>query len=96
MGAATLTPSNALLLGVIGMKVTLLLLAGALSVLLTAGDALGMAWGDSRHRRGNGPNGWSESSGSANTASVPEPSSLYAIGSALALLGGAGWILRRK
>jgi hypothetical protein len=52
-----------------------------------------MAWGDSRHRRGNGPN-WT--SGSGYTGSVPEPSSLYAIGSALALLGGAGWLLRRK
>jgi hypothetical protein len=81
------------------MRVTLVFLAGALCVLLTAGDALGMAWGDSRHRRGNGSNGSSgsfESSGSGYTASVPEPSSLYAIGSALALLGGAGWILRRK
>jgi LPXTG-motif cell wall-anchored protein len=65
-------------------------------VLLTAGDALGMAWGDSRHRRGNV---WSESSGSSGTgynAGLPEPSSLYAIGSALALLGGASWILRRR
>jgi len=78
------------------MRVTLVFLAGALCVLLTAGDALGMAWGESRHRRGNGSNGSFESSGSGYTASVPEPSSLYAIGSALALLGGAGWILRRK
>ncbi|MGH7313903.1 MAG: PEP-CTERM sorting domain-containing protein [Candidatus Rokuibacteriota bacterium] len=75
------------------MRVTLVLLAGALCLTLTAGEAFGMAWGESRHRRGNGSTG---SSGSGYTASVPEPSSLYAIGSALALLGGAGWILRRK
>jgi hypothetical protein len=77
-----------------------MILAGALCVLLTTGDALGMAWGDSRHRRGTGTSGWFESSpsGSASppTTSVPEPGTLYAIGSALALLGGAGWILRRK
>ena len=75
------------------MRLTLALLAGALCLTLAAGDAFGMAWGDSRHRRGNGPN-WT--SGSGYTGSVPEPSSLYAIGSALALLGGAGWLLRRK
>jgi hypothetical protein len=74
------------------MKATLALLAGALCLTLVAGDAFGMAWGESRHRRGNG--NWT--SGSEYTGSVPEPSSLYAIGSALALLGGAGWFLRRK
>lgn len=77
------------------MRLTFVFLAGALCVALTAGEALGMAWGDGRHRR-NGSNGSSTSSGSGYTESVPEPSSLYAIGSALALLGGAGWILRRK
>jgi hypothetical protein len=80
------------------MKVKLMLLVGAMCVVLTAGDVYGMAWGDSRHRRGNGNgngNGSSSSSGSSHH-SVPEPSSLYALGSALALLGGAGWILRRK
>jgi hypothetical protein len=31
-----------------------------------------------------------------NTTSVPEPSTLYALGSAVALLGGAGWYIRRR
>jgi len=79
------------------MRVTLVLLAGALCLMLTAGEAFGMAWGESRHRRGNGSNGSSGSSGASGyNAGLPEPSSLYAIGSALALLAGAGWILRRK
>jgi len=74
------------------MRVTLGLLASALCVMLITGEAFGMAWGSSRHGR------YDESSGSGKTTttSVPEPSSLYAIGSALAVLGGAGWFLRRK
>jgi hypothetical protein len=31
-----------------------------------------------------------------NNVSAPEPSSLYAFGTALALLGGAAWFIRRK
>jgi hypothetical protein len=31
-----------------------------------------------------------------NHVSVPEPSSLYAFGTAFALLGGAAWFIRRK
>jgi hypothetical protein len=83
------------------MKVKLMLVVGAMCVVMTAGDVFGMAWGDSRHRRGtvngngNGSSGSSSSSGSSHH-SVPEPSSLYALGSALALLGSAGWVLRRK
>jgi hypothetical protein len=30
------------------------------------------------------------------TTSVPEPSTLYALGSGVALLGGAGWYIRRR
>jgi len=29
-------------------------------------------------------------------SSVPEPSTLYALGSGIALLGGAGWYIRRR
>jgi hypothetical protein len=50
-----------------------MLLVGAMCVVLTAGDVFGMAWGDRRHRRGNG-------SGNGRS-SVPEPSSLCALGS---------------
>jgi hypothetical protein len=78
------------------MKVKLMLLVGAMCVVLTAGDVYGMAWGDSRHRRGTANGNGNGSSSRPSQHSVPEPSSLYALGSALALLGGAGWVLRRK
>jgi len=46
------------------------------------------AWA-SNHGRDNGATG-----GPYN--SVPEPSTLYALGSGIALLGGAGWYIRRR
>jgi hypothetical protein len=69
------------------MRLKLMPLAGALSMVLTAVDMTGMAEAKGRHRHhgGNKPN-----------HSVPEPNALYALGSAVALLGGAGWVLRRK
>jgi hypothetical protein len=77
------------------MRVPLLLVIAALSMALITSEAFGMAWGDSRHRRGTvqieGASG-----GSGYNAGLPEPSSLHAIASGLALLGGAGWLLRRK
>jgi hypothetical protein len=39
---------------------------------------------------GGGPYTWT------NKTSVPEPSSLYALGSGLALVAGASWYLRRR
>lgn len=77
------------------MKIPLLLVTAALSMALITSEAFGMAWGDSRHRRGTVPNGGG-GEGSGYNAGLPEPSSLHAIASGLALLGGAGWLLRRK
>ncbi len=79
------------------MRVPFVLVVAALSLSLITSEAFGMAWGDSRHRRGTVATGSSGGeSGSGYDAGLPEPSSLYAIASALALLGGAGWLLRRK
>jgi LPXTG-motif cell wall-anchored protein len=84
------------------MRVPFVLVAAALSLSLITGEAFGMAWGNSRHRRGSVESGGSSfggsgsGSGSGYNAGLPEPSSVYAIASALALLGGAGWLLRRK
>jgi len=70
------------------MRLKLMVLAGALSLFLTAVDVTGMAEANGRRHHGDRYN--------TPKHSVPEPSTLYAIGSALTLLGGAGWILRRK
>jgi len=83
------------------VRVPFVLVAAALSLSLITGEALAMAWGDSHHRRGGVESGGSSFSGSGGSGSgynagLPEPSSVYAIASALALLGGAGWLLRRK
>ena len=45
---------------------------------------------------GNGYPGGNGSPGGNGTVGAPEPSSLYAVGSAMTLLAAAGWALRRK
>jgi hypothetical protein len=85
------------------MNVKILVVAGLLGAVITTSDAF--AW--SSHRSGGSGGGDTTSSvaafsgggseaGYTGAVSVPEPSSLYAIGSALALIGAAGWTLRRK
>lgn len=71
------------------MNLKLMVLAGALSLALTAMDVSGMAEADGRRHHRDRERG-------TPNHSVPEPSTLYGIGSAVTLLVGAGWILRRK
>lgn len=70
--------------------ITAVIMAGAL--LVTAADVYAMAWGGGRGRGGQSQS----TSGGGSSATVPEPSTLYALSSGLALLGGAGWYLRRR
>jgi LPXTG-motif cell wall-anchored protein len=63
------------------------------ALLVSAAEVYAMAWGGGHGR--NGSSGGS-SSGGQISASVPEPSTLYAAGTALALLAGAGWYIRRR
>jgi hypothetical protein len=62
-------------------------------LMLSAADVFAMAWGGGRGRHGGSSN---ESYSGGTTASVPEPSTLYAVSSGLALLAGAGWYIRRR
>ena len=62
------------------------------AVLCAAADVHAFAWGGGRP--GTGGSGSYDSTKGPN-ASVPEPSTLYAVGAALGLLGGAGWYIRR-
>jgi len=62
-------------------------------LMLSAADVYAMAWGGGRGRH-DGSASASESGG--YSASVPEPSTLYAVSSGLALLAGAGWYIRRR
>jgi hypothetical protein len=61
------------------------------AVLWAAADVNAMA-GSHGKKRGGGE-GFSAGD---YQGSVPEPSALYAIGAGLALLGGAGWYIRRR
>ena len=70
--------------------VVALILAGAFA--LTTTEAF--AWAGNHHQSGGTHHEiWY---GNGPTASVPEPSTVYALTSGLALLGGAGWYLRRR
>lgn len=68
----------------------------ASALLVGAADVQAMNWGGG-HGNGGGDGSTSYVGGGDSTkGSVPEPSTLYAVGSALALLGGAGWYIRRR
>jgi hypothetical protein len=69
--------------------VAALILAGAFA--LTTTEAF--AWAGNHRSGGTHHEVWY---GNGPTASVPEPSTVYALTSGLALLGGAGWYLRRR
>jgi hypothetical protein len=65
------------------------------ALLVGAAEVHAFAWGGGRSGGGSSSSVQSDSTKGPN-ASVPEPSSLYAVGSAIALLGGAGWYIRRR
>jgi hypothetical protein len=75
------------------MKSTFAAVVVAGALLVSAADVYAMAWGGGR---GHGSSDSSASYSGGSTASVPEPSTLYAVGSGLALLAGAGWYIRRR
>ena len=69
--------------------VVALIFAGACA--LTATEAF--AWAGNHQSGGAHHEVWYAN---GPTTSVPEPSTVYALTSGLALLGGAGWYLRRR
>jgi hypothetical protein len=71
---------------------SIVVLFGALTFIAT--DALAMNGHGRRH--GDSSSLSSESYTGGSSASVPEPSLLYAAGSGLAVLAGAGWYIRRR
>ena len=62
------------------------------ALLVSVADVYAMAGGG--HRRGGSST--SSSYWGGDSASVPEPSTIYALSSGLTLLGGAGYYLRRR
>ena len=78
------------------MRSTFTTLAMVGLLMVSAADVYAMAWGGGRGRHDSSNNSSSGSYSGDVTASVPEPSTLYAVGSGLALLAGAGWYIRRR
>jgi hypothetical protein len=80
------------------MKAAVTAVVFATALLICAADVY--AFSSGHHGRAGGGSGsgsgTSYSGDSTTTASVPEPSTLYALGSGLALLAGAGWYIRRR
>ena len=76
------------------MRSTFVALFAATALIVTAVDVYAMSSSSRRH--GGGSNGTTTGGSSSLSASVPEPSALYAVGSGLVLLGGAGWFIRRR
>jgi hypothetical protein len=80
------------------MKATVVVMVGAL--VLCAADVHAMASGG-KHARGGQSHAETAGGGgnghrSGGRAPLPEPSTLYAIGSSLAALAGARWYIRRR
>ena len=75
-------------------KVTIVVVASAL--LLGAADVHAMASGGGRGK-GNGSQGSTVASGGKRSSNpLPEPSTLYAVTTSLAVLSGASWYIRRR
>ena len=74
------------------MKAFVIAAVVSAALVVGASDVYAFAWG------GGSSSARASASVSQNggNASVPEPSALYAVGSAIALLGGAGWYIRRR
>ena len=76
------------------MKAILSVVVAVGALVVGAADAYAIAWGGGA--RSSTSASLQVDSTTGPTTSVPEPSTLYAIGSGLALLGGAGWYIRRR
>jgi hypothetical protein len=78
------------------MKAAVKVMLVVIGLIIAAADAYAMS-GHNRRGGGNEVNSANTTSHSGGPyASVPEPSAMYAVGSGLALLGGASWYLRRR